>query len=266
MGQQYKSIHLPVGYSVDIKSASDPDWVSLGVTANEGSLEFTYDAIKVTGSQAEGVLNFVKNMVMNAGFSLYQLELSNINRLMAGATSYSQTAATPVAVDDEDYLTGDWALDTFIPFKNQSGAGTVPTSISVVNDGTLTLDTDYLVIQSGGKWGIVVLDTVSTDTDETLEVNYTYTPSASRKLTAGSRAVDVQTRALRLRKELATGKFWTVEIYAATNTAGLSFSLPRFDADEPAILEVTMEGQLDTTRSDMDQLFSITDEFGTEDI
>ena len=55
-------------------------------------------------------------------------------------------------------------------------------------------------------------------------------------------------------------------IYAAVNTSGLTFSLPRYDEDEPASLEITMTGQLDTTRSDLDQLFKIEDEFGITDI
>ena len=142
MATVYKSIHLPVGYEVAIKADSDPSFVDLGVTKDAGTLEFTYDAVKVTGSQAEPVLNYVKNMAMTATFSLYQQELSNINRIMSGATAYTTTASTPVSVTDEDYLAGEWALNTFIPFLNQTGTGDVPTSITLANDGALTLDTD----------------------------------------------------------------------------------------------------------------------------
>jgi hypothetical protein len=262
----YKCIHLPVGYQVAIRASTDPDWVDLGVTKDAGTLEFTYDAVKITGSQAEGVLNYAKNMVMNATFSLYQQELSNINRLMSGATAYTSTASAPVNVTAEVKAVG-WARETFIPFANQSFDGSVPTGITVSNPGALVLNTDYNVIKSNGKWGIVVLATRG-NLSNVLSLAYTYTPAASRTLTAGASSINVAPRQIRIRKLLdaSAGKYWTVYIYAAVNTNGLSFSLPRYDEDEPSALEVQMSGQLDTSRTSMDQLFSIVDEFGTDGI
>ena len=265
MATVYKSIHLPVGYEVAIKADADPDFIDLGVTKDAGTLEFTYDAVKVTGSQAEPVLNYFKNMAMTATFSLYQQELSNINRLMSGATAYTTTAGVSVSGAVDTYLTGEWARSEFIPFQNQQGTGVVPTAISVANPGALVLDTDYSVVESNGKWGIVIIPARG-NLANTLAITYTYTPSASRNLTAGASSVDIEPRQLRLRKLLDTGKYWTCTIYAATATSGLSFSLPRYDEDEPNALEVVLEGQLDTSRSSMDQLFSIVDEFGTTDI
>ncbi|MBA4274022.1 MAG: hypothetical protein C0436_00050 [Alphaproteobacteria bacterium] len=261
----YKAIHLPVGYEVAIKADTDPDWIGLGVTKDAGSLEFTYDAIKVTGSQAEPVLNYIKNMVMNATFSLYQQELSNLNRIMSGATQYTTVAgvAVPGAVDS--YTATNWAREVFIPFRNQNGVGTVPTSISVANPGALLLGTDYVVLKSGDKWGIMVL-AARGNLSNTLAITYTYTPSAKRVLSAGSVSKDISPRQLRIRKQLKPGKYWTATIYSAATTSGLTFTMPRYDADEPDALEVVMEGQLDTTRSDLDMLFKIEDEVNITDI
>jgi len=262
----YKSIHLPVGYQVAIKADTDPDWVDLGVTKDSGTLEFTYDAIKVTGSQAEAVLNYVKNMTMNASFSLYQQDLKNIDKIMSGATSYTVTDGVLVPDYQQTAAVG-WARETFIPFTKQNASGAVPGNITVNNPGALVLGTDYIVTKSGDKWGIIIL-AARGNLANVLLLEYDYTPAASRNITAGASAVDIQPRALRIRKLLdaANNKYWTCIIYAATATSGLSFSLPRYDEDEPNSLEVQMEGQLDTTRSTMDQLFTIIDEFGTEDI
>lgn len=265
----YTSVHLPVGYKVEIETTpGSGTFTDLGVTMNEGSLNFTYDAIKVTGSRAEGVLNFFKNMSLEASFSLLQQELSNIHKLMSGATDYSVVNDTPVAATDS-YDAAAWAAEKFYAFEHQSGDGTVPTSITVECPllTTLTEDTDYIVMQdSSGKWGVYFIDTVATDPTKAMEINYTYTPSASRTLTAGSSSVDISTRVMKISKELDTGKWWTMTVYAAVNTSGLSFSLPRYDSDEPSVLEVTMTGQLDTTRSELDKLFSISDSFGITDI
>ncbi len=269
MATTYKAVHLPVGYEVAIQTdPAVPDvYTDLGVTMNEGSLAFSYDAVKVTGSRAEGVLNFFKNMVMEAAFTLMQQELSNIAKLLSGAGSYAVVAGTPVVGATQTLVALAWAFDKFYAFEHQQGAGTVPTAVSVVNNGALAEQTDYFIMQdASGKWGIMVIDTAATDVAYNLVITYTYTPAAKRTLSAGSASVDVTPRSLRIRKLLDTGKYWTMYIYAAVNSGGLSFSLPRYDADEPSILEVTMSGQLDTARSDLDQLFKIEDEFGITDI
>ena len=263
----YTSVHLPVGYKVEIETTpGSGTFTDLGVTMNEGSLNFTYDAIKVTGSRAEGVLNFFKNMSLEASFSLLQQELSNIHKLMSGATAYASVPGTLVTGYVQTIMANAWARETFIPFERQQGAGTVPLAIVVTNPGNLVLGTDYTIIKDeSGKWGIVVIAARGVLTNN-LVITYNYTPSAARTLSAGSSSVDVTTRVMKISKLLDTGKEWIMTIYAAVNSSGLSFSLPRYDADEPSVLEVTMTGQLDTTRTDLDQLFKITDQYGITDI
>ena len=269
MATSYKSVHLPVGYEVAIQTdPATPDvYTDLGVTMNEGSLAFSYDSVKITGSKAEGVLNYNKNMALEATFTLLQQDLNNINKLMTGTTSYAAVAGTPVAGATQTLVANAWSFDKFYPFEHQQGTGVVPTAISLANDGAIVEQTDYFIMQdASGKWGFMVIDTVDTDTAFNLVATYTYTPSASRTLSAGSSSVDIVPRSLRIRKLLDTGKYWTMIIYAAVNSGGLNFSLPRYDADEPSVLEVVMTGQLDTARADLDQLFKITDEYGIEDI
>lgn len=266
----YTAVHMPVGYKVEIETtAGGGVYTDLGVTMNDGTIALTYDTVKTTGSRAEALLNLFKNMSIEATFSLAQQELSNLHKLMSGSTAYASVAAAPVAAT-KTYAIAGWAFAKFIPFEHQNGAGTVPASISVEspNSTVLTLNTDYSIVQdANSKWGIILIDTAAVDpATNALEVNYTYTPSASRTLSMGSASVDVAARALRISKELDTGKWWTMTIYAAVNTSGLTFSLPRYDADDIAVQEITMTGQLDVTRSDLDQLFKIEDQYGIADI
>lgn len=258
----YDNVHLPRGYEVAIQTdtATPNVYTDLGVTYDDGSVEFTYDKTEWTGSQGEPIKTFYNNMAINATFTLAQIQLVNINRLLSGASAYSTTAATPVSVTDEDLLTGAWALNTFIPFANQSGAATVPTSITLANAGALVLDTDYIIVQSAGIWGVVILDTADTDIDETLELNYTYTPAATSILTAGSSSIDVVPRSLRIRKSNPDGLYFTFTVYSATQDDGFSMAFPRWDSTDPVTLPVTMTGKLDTSRTNLDQLFRIVDE------
>ena len=259
----YQGVHLPRGYDVAVKN-DQGSWVDLGVTMEGGTLEATYETTKITGSRAEQILTAFREFTVSSTFTLAQIKLENIHLLMSGATNYTTTAADPVTVSDEDIAAGDWALNTFIPFANQNADGTVPGSITVANAGALTLDTDYLVIEgNAGEWGVYILDTVDTDIGETLELNYTYTPAASKELTLGSNSVEITPRAFRIRKNLGTDaapKYFGVEIYSATNEAGLSLAFPRYDEEDITTLEVTLNGDLDTTRGDLDQLLKITDE------
>lgn len=265
----YVGVHIPAGYKVEIETtAGSGTYTDLGVTMADGSLAISYDSVKVTGSRAEGLMNFLKNMTAEASFSLAQIELSNVHKLMSGATAYAPVAGDATAATDS-YAANGWAVEKFIPFKNQNGAGTVPTSITVESplSTVLTNDTDYIICQdANGKWGVMFIDTVAVDPTNAMEINYTYTPSASRTLSMGSASVDIAARALKMSKQLDTGKWFTVTLYAAVNTSGLTFSFPRYDVDEPAVLEVTMTGQLDTTRTDLDQLLKIEDQYATTDI
>lgn len=261
----YEKVMLPRGLEVAIQSDPDvPDvYTDLGVIYNDGTMEFSYDRTEWTGSQGEKIKTFLQNMQITASFDLAELKLDNIHKLMSGASGYVSTAASPVAVTGETKAVGAWALETFVPFSNQSGSGDVPTAITVTNDGSLTLDTDYLVVKSGDLWGVIILDTVSTTIAEPLVLNYTYTPNASEKLTVGSSSVEVTPRALRIRQNQGTDsvpKYLTAVIYAVTNDAGLSLTFARWDSDTPQLIPISMVGRIDTDRSSLDQLFSFTDE------
>jgi len=267
----YNNVHLPVGYEVAVQT--DPAvagvYTDLGVTMDDGEMAISYDVQKVTGSSGEGLLRAFKNMAVEVSATLAQIELSNVSKLMSGAAPYAAVPASAAAPSTDTYAIAGWAKAKFIPFLNQNGAGTVPASISVESPAstTLTLDTDYSVIQNeNGVWGVIMLDTAAVvPASNALEVNYTHTPAASRGLTMGSASVSVTPRSFRIRKQLATGKYFTVIIYSAVNTAGLSLSFPRYDNDSITTLPITIRGECDVSRADLDQLLSITDQFGIAD-
>ena len=253
----YAGVHLPVGYEVAVKNDGGT-FVDLGVTNEAGTIEATYETVKWTGSRAEAIKTFYKEFTVSATMSLAQIQLENINLLMSGGTDYTTTAAEEVDGAEQTLAGGSWAEDTWYKFEGQQAAGTAPTAVSMANDGDLTA---FELVKVGNEWGFVVQ--TATDTDDDLVVTYTYTPAASKHLSMGSQSVDITPRAVRIRKNLGTiadPKYFSVEIYAAVNEAGLSLSFPRYDADDIQALEVSLTGQLDVTRSDLDQLLKITDE------
>lgn len=266
MANVYNNVHLPVGYEFAVQT--DPNvagvFTDLGVTMDDGEVVVSYDELKITGSQAEGILHAIKNPQIQVTASLGQIELSNVHKLMSGATAYASIPADPVATTDT-YAANGWAVEKLVPFIHQNGAGTVPASITVESPiGTpLTNDTDYIIGQnSTGEWGIFFIDTEAVDPTKTMEINYTYTPSASRTLTMGSASVAITPRAFRIRKLLASGKYFTVTIHSGVNSSGLTLAFPRYDTDDITKLPITITGSIDATRADLDQLFSISDQYG----
>jgi hypothetical protein len=258
----YEGIHLPRGYEVAVKDDTDT-WQDLGVTMEDGTLEATYDKLEVTGSQAEKLLTVFKNFSVSSTFTLTQIKLENLDLLMSGATSYTETAAGTTA-ETETITAGSWALDTWYAFDEQSDDTDIPTSITIQNPTgtTLVLDTDYVLYKVGDEWGYKILDTATTDIAENLELAYTTEQLEKNELSIGSSSVEITPRAFRIRKNLGTAStpiYFSVEVYSAVNEGGLSLAFPRYDADGITTIEVQLNGSLDTTRSDLDQLLKITD-------
>lgn len=273
MATVYNNVHLPRGYEAAIQTDPTIDGVytDLGVTYTEGSMEFNYDVTKFQGSQSEQLLTFYTNMTCNISISLSQIEMSNLNKIMSGAMNYTTTAGTPVAGATQATTASQYGYGDFIQIANQNGDGSAITvnSVTGATDGALTVDVDYTIVDFDGKYGIALIaGTNITTLAQVFTIDYDYTPSASRNLSAGSDSVEITPRALRLRKNLGTDaspQWFTVVIYAVVNESGLTLSFPRFDNSDPTTIDLTLTGSLDTSRSDLDQLFAITDEYGTSD-
>ena len=58
------------------------------------------------------------------------------------------------------------------------------------------------------------------------------------------------------------GKKFQVTLYKAIKSDGITFSFPSVDSEDITSLPVTMQGKLDTSRAQGDQLLEIIDEIG----
>lgn len=261
MAAEFERVDLPTGYDLAIKTADDVDWVDLGPTAQDGSLEFSFDTIKATASKAQKIKTFYKNMQVTVTASFYQQYLEKISKLMGGAGTYSTVAGTLVSGAEQTLASGDWAYNTFYPITNQNGDGSAITVNSVTGgtDGALVADTDYVLSVANGVYGITILDSVTVTTlSQDMVIDYDYTPSAQEIIKVGSASVDITAYEVRIRKPIeGTSKYQTMYIYSAANEGGFTFGFPRYDVDDVPFQEVTLVGTVDTSRTDTDQLFSI---------
>lgn len=261
MSTNFERVDLPTGYDFAIKTALDADWVDLGPTAQDASLEFNFDSIKATASKAQAIKTFYKNMQLTLTASFYQQFLEKISKLMGGAGSYTTVAGTPVPAATWTLDGGEWDTDVLYEFPNQNGDGSAIVVGSVENPedpAFLVEGDDYVLVHEAGKSRIMFLSAGAGNTAADVVVTYAYTPAAKEIITVGSASVDISAYEVRIRKPIeGQNKYQTMYIYSMSNEGGFSFGFPRYDVDDVPFQEITLVGTVDTTRTDMDQLFRI---------
>jgi len=259
----YGSVHIPVGCTVSVGDTTGT-LVNMGVLKGDASIEIKYDRVKVQGNKAEALVDYIKNMVATASFTLYQLFLNNLQELLDGVSTVTPAAGAPV-VDHHQYIApSTWAYLDFMPFENQQAAGTVPTGITLTGsiDGLLTVDSDYFVIKENGIWGLYVKDTVPVTTlVQQLDMKYSYTPAASITFKMGAASATLTPKIVQFSKTI-NGLVYRARLWSAVNEGGFSLAFPDSASDDPASMAITLSGAIDTTRASGDQLIEIYDELG----
>lgn len=260
----YGSVHIPAGCTVSVGDSIGA-LTDLGVLKGDATIEITYDKVQVKGSKAEVLVDYAKNMKAAASFELYQLYLPNIQMLLDGLATVTNTAASIVNNHQYVVASGDWAYSQFIPFDEQNGDGSQPTVDSVTGgtDGALVLNTDYFVMKNEqGLWGVYVINSVTVTTEaQTLTIQTDYTPAASKTLKMGDASATMTPKIVQFSKTIAT-KVFRARLWSATNDAGLTLMFNDSAGDEPASMPVTMTGGIDTTRAAGEQLIEVYDEIG----
>lgn len=261
MKKNFGYIHLPAGATVFVGETVD-DMVDLGVIPSdtETQLAITYDTSTVQGSKGEIVLEKISNMVAELTTELYQINLKNINKLAGGIMNLTEVAAAKKSA--VVYEIASFEKGVFIPIEHQNADGSELVISAVANgESPLTEVTDYISVKSDGKWGIIILYSSTAETGNGLKITYEYTPASHIKATMGTGSLELKSCVVRIRKEVE-GKKFEITMYKAIKTDGITFSFPSVDSDNITSLPVTMQGRLDTSRPEGDQLLEIIDEIG----
>jgi len=239
--------------------------VNLGAVDNVKFQE-TFETVDII-SQSTGLIEVRKrNHRCRLTFDQIEINLFNLETIRGDVDTYDTVAADPV--ENHPYVVGigDWGYDEFIELDYQNGDASkiTPDSVAGSVDGALVLDTDYFIVQdAAGKWGIVVLDSVTVTTlVQTITITYDYTPAANRYLSTGSESVVIAPKVVRITSTDVDGNDLTILIYKARNADGINLEFPPYDSGEPWKCPIVLEGRRDTSRSAKDMLFKITDEQG----
>ena len=234
------------------------------------SLDFTKEKIETANGGV--VANRYRQMLISGSFTLIDLDPQNISELSAGMITRTQVAGVlfDTAPDQAiSYLGTGIEMFDLAPTTAAGVAVRVATlgaltSVTGSVNGALTVNVDYTIVANPNSFSgySIVFNPAGatlTATAQTITVDYDdVTPYASQTLTMGTTTGTLSAVAIRFTQEDSAGDVIArVTIYSATpNSGGIQFGFK--GAEEGGIdeLPISFEGDLDTTRTDGDQLLS----------
>jgi len=217
---------------VDIGAIRDP---VINPQNNEESIEF--DNVKDLRQYSEGDK-------VQVSFVLNEINWSNIERMNSGMISVTNVAGSSTSVTDEDVVLND---DESTRLANKNGDDTKVTSITVTGSGgtpSYTEGTDYEVfVDAEGYTNLVIVDGGGISDGETVEVDYSYTPNAHKKVTF-NRIGEKSKIGVRLVNTDGNDKDLKIDIQDCTNIEQSSLDFASDDESEVATYQINLEGYI----------------------
>uniref|UniRef100_A0A6M3M4R0 Uncharacterized protein n=1 Tax=viral metagenome TaxID=1070528 RepID=A0A6M3M4R0_9ZZZZ len=224
------------------KNGDDTEVTAITVTNAAGTTTWVRDCDYVINVNANGYTTIARAYptVIEGGSALIAVTGTDSYFLSAGAWD-----AQP-AVGDHIYVTGftDPANNGVKTVTDVSTPNTITVAELLVNE----IEGDTITITRGGI-----------QSAEVVEVDYTYTPLASRTLKGGG-LVTFTARVCRFTNTDADGKVFQITIFSATPEGGITMNFPADDAEDPMLVPISMTGVPDTSLTAGEQLFEIYDE------
>lgn len=187
---------------------------------------------------------FVRGSRVQFTFDLAEINFDNLAVLDAGIVAVQNIAGTLISGEEQEIEGGSWNYSSFTPFSNQNGDGSevVVNSITAENFGALTQDTDFVVVENNGVWGIIILETGSVlDVSEAITINYDYTPNEAKRLTFTEQGNKIL-KAMRIINRDENNKIFKIDIADGTNFAPISLDFAGDEEEDVAIMPVDFQG------------------------
>ena len=258
-------IIFPDGVALEVSDDDGSTYYHLGVLSNGTTAAYNYDKIVVESGNAGTLDSRIKNQTIAlAPSNLMEWDPEIWQRFSGGSFTYSNVAGVLVSGASQVVASGAWAYNKFIEIENQNGDGSTITVNSVTGgtDGALVSETDFFIGQNEkGVEGIFVKDSTTVTTlVQSITINYDYTPSAGKKIVAGTSSLELTKFIARLRHYTDTAlTTYDIEmlIYGVDMDSGLSFAFKGANEDGVNDITVAFTGTVDITRTDGSQLFEL---------
>jgi len=217
------------------------NWVNIGALENTKlKVEISVISLVADNAKLEPRKKITKASITA---DMWEINLDTLATI-DGVGTLSSVASTPISPTAEVVLaSGSWASNTPLFFAGRQSNWGVATAISVKNGSTtLTLGTDYAIINENGKTGIVRIGTSLATSGIGINVAYTYTPAASKSYTGKDIIKLIGMYPVEVYNTDENGKKFGISFPLAYNSAGIEWS---FSPDEK--LDQVMKQPLEFT-------------------
>lgn len=221
---------------VDIGALREPVLTSL---VQNHSIEF---------DNTDELKKFVDGKKIQFTFDLTEINLTNLEKLESGLVNLTTQSGTIVSGEVQTVSSGDWGYNDFIKIENQNADGSAITvnSVSAGTNGALVEDTDYYIgTNENGDYGIFVIDSTTVTTeDQTISIDYDYTPAASKKITFNDKGTKDANAVVRLENVDENDKVFRVDIEKVTNMTAPTISFAADTEEDVAVSSLQLEGEI----------------------
>lgn len=271
------------GCIVAYSSDSGSSYTNLGTIMGDVAFTPAAETVEIqTGNAGKTPLEW-KNPTLGFSFELMEFNMDNINAMTCGVGTKTTTAASPNSSIPNQTISSGWTDNTrynLVMFESSSSTvklnmgTTQPTLTSVTADpsGTpevLVEDADYVVVKetsSPSGWAIQFISSAFGTASEGDEIEIVYgtnTPIASTTIQIGSsvkQLVPLMFKIYHVDANSLTRALYIYECYL--NPDSMAWMFKGEDKSEKTTLTFNFTGQLDTSRADGDQLYSVYWETG----
>ena len=262
------------GLATDDTTAAAPDTVT-----NEAATLTLYGAVELASAQGDGtIVTAVSVTSVSGGGTTYVQDCdfilftkANGKSAIARAEAASiETASALIAVTLTDTVTlsagafdHDFAIGDHFTMSGFIGAYTannrVVTVKAVTSDTEFTVDETLVNCAEGaGVAGTITILKGGIASGDTVYVNYSFTPEATRTYTTGGKTTR-DALIVRLTNTNVAGEDWIMTVYKVYVMDGLKYNFLPDDDPEKMVVPIRLQGVIDSSRASGDQLFGITD-------
>lgn len=270
-------VYFPDGAKVSVKESGASVFTDVGAINSAVTNTLNWEENQVNTANAGLLAKQIRNMTMEGGFTLINLDPNGVQKLSGGFLTVTDVAGTPfIDAPDQTVLSGAWSDVTPIQLAPTTAAGVAVratalalTSVTGSVDGALVANDDYTLIEDSNSysgWSIVpnTAGTNLTTVVQDLTIDYgSITPVDSTVVSGGASTFVLQSAAIRITHTDDNGKIRQLDLYAVdANSGGFQFNFKGANEDGVEEMPLTFTARLDTSRTSGDQLFSWTVEDG----
>ena len=258
---------FPDGVALEVSTDNGSTFYDLGTMAAGTQFTYNYDKLEVeSGNNGKPISRAKNETVALAPSEIWTMDPEVMEKFSGSAFNYTAIAGTPVAGATQTIDGTGKAFEQLLVVENQNydlSTLTINSVDAVTDAATLVLGTDYRVqLNAQGETCIAIIDSATVTTmSQDFTVDYDYTPSSGKKITAGTSSVNLTRFIARLRHYTDVAlTTWDVQcmVYGVDMDSGFAINMKGANEDGLVGYTVAFTGNVDTSKTDGAQLFELT--------